>query len=166
MCSPGRLCPDCGSCFPGSRASAKGTKRGLKPGLEIIKPCHISVPHGGNFCLFSVSPWEALHHARLSCGRQSTVQVDPSQHATSPQHTGCTTQQLLHPNNINQWKQPLTYSAQRCAVASQWLQQRPQLLLVLLTGQSAAASGVRRPSAQQAQALSHDSAAVRQRHLT
>lgn len=66
----------------------------------------------------------------------------------------------------NQWQQPLSYSAQRRSISSKRLQQRSQLLLLILAGQPAAAAGLRRPAAQQAQALPHNPTAVWQRHLT
>lgn len=53
------------------------------------------------------SHWEALHHARLTCGRQDTVQVDPPYHAAPTQHTGRTTQQLLHSHDM--WVKPDVY---------------------------------------------------------
>ena len=46
------------------------------------------------------SHWEALHHARLTCGRQDTVQVDPPYYAAPTQHARSTTQQLLHPHHM------------------------------------------------------------------
>lgn len=65
----------------------------------------------------------------------------------------------------DQRKQPLSHGAQRRSVPAQRLQQWPQLLVLLLAGQPAAAAGLRRPTAQQAEAFPHDPAAVRKRHL-
>lgn len=42
------------------------------------------------FASFFRPHWEALHHARLTCGRQDTVQVDPPYYATPTQHTRST----------------------------------------------------------------------------
>lgn len=66
----------------------------------------------------------------------------------------------------NQWQQPFSYGAQRRSISPKRLQQRPQLLLLLLAGQPAAAAGLWRAAAQQAQALPHNPTAVWQRHLT
>lgn len=49
---------------------------------------------------FLRSHWEALHHARLTCGRQDAVQVDPPYHAAPAQHARSATQQLLHPHHV------------------------------------------------------------------
>lgn len=65
----------------------------------------------------------------------------------------------------NQRQQSLADGPQRRPLPSQRLQQRAELLLLVLAGQPAAAAGLRRPAAQQAQALPDDAAAVRQRHL-
>lgn len=47
---------------------------------------------------FFRSYWEALHHARLTCWCENTVQVNSAHHASSPHHTGSSQDQLLHPN--------------------------------------------------------------------
>lgn len=72
---------------------------------------------------------------------------------------------LSYISHSKQRQQSLPHGAQRRPLASQRLQQRPQLLLLLLAGQPAAAAGLRRPAAQQAQALPDHPATVRQRHL-
>ena len=68
-------------------------------------------------------------------------------------------------SSSNQRQHSLAHGAQRRPLPPQRLQQRPQLLLLVLASQPAAAAGVRRPAAQQAEALPHHAAAVRQRHL-
>lgn len=65
----------------------------------------------------------------------------------------------------NQRQQSLADGPQWRPLPPQRLQQRAELLLLVLAGQPAAAAGLRRPAAQQAQALPDDAAAVRQRHL-
>lgn len=65
----------------------------------------------------------------------------------------------------NQRQQSLSDSTQRRSISSERLQQRAELLLLVLTGQPAAAASLRRSAAEQTQALPDDAAAVRQRHL-
>ncbi len=65
----------------------------------------------------------------------------------------------------DQWDQSLAADAQRHSLAASALQQRPFIIIFLLSGQSAASSHLRRAAAEQTQALPHNTAAVRQRHL-
>lgn len=71
---------------------------------------------------------------------------------------------LLVPGS-NQRQHALADGAQRRSVSSERLQQRAELLVVVLAGQPAAAAGLWRSAAEQTQALPDDAAAVRQRHL-
>lgn len=65
----------------------------------------------------------------------------------------------------NQRQQSLSDGTQWRSVPSERLQQRAELLLLVLAGQPAAAAGLRRSAAEQTQALPDHAAAVRQRHL-
>lgn len=65
----------------------------------------------------------------------------------------------------DQRQQPLPNSTQWSPISSKWLQQRPQFVFILFSGQPAASAGLRRPTAQQAQAFPHNLAAVWKRHL-
>lgn len=80
-------------------------------------------------------------------------------HASNLSHTPSV------PSYSEQWQQSLSHSPQWRPLPTQRLQQRAKLLLLLLAGQPAAAAGLRRTAAEQAQALPHHPAAVRQRHL-